>query len=135
MLSGLNIFLGNESNFNLLFSKPEEKKYWKRFFERLKREKYSFWDAKWVYSIWKNEGVCITPNMNLVKNIGFGKDATHTKKKLDGMNMAIDSFCGVLKHPALPIKVDHEADFLLYQARYKPSLKSYLNKLVDIIFF
>lgn len=135
MFLGLDDFLSCKSSFNRLFIEPEEKKYWKRFFERLRRGKYGFWDAKWVYSIWKNEGVCITPNMNLVKNIGFGKDATHTKKRLDSMNIDIDSFHGELKHPALPIKVDQEADFRLFQARYKPSLKSYLNKLVDIIFF
>lgn len=36
------------------------------------------WDQQWELSVEKNNGVAILPNKNLVKNIGFGKDATHT---------------------------------------------------------
>ena len=28
--------------------------------------------------IWYGEGIVITPNVNLIENIGFGADATHT---------------------------------------------------------
>ncbi len=36
------------------------------------------WDYQWVYTIAKNNMYCITPTKNLIKNIGFGNDATHT---------------------------------------------------------
>ena len=36
------------------------------------------WDYQWMYWIWKNRGLCITPWKNMVSNIGFGPQATHT---------------------------------------------------------
>lgn len=37
------------------------------------------WDYQWFYSVCKNKGLAIIPNKNLVQNIGFGENATHTK--------------------------------------------------------
>jgi hypothetical protein len=36
------------------------------------------WDYQWTYTILKNNGLCINPSKNLISNIGFGSDATHT---------------------------------------------------------
>ena len=36
------------------------------------------WDVQWAYSILVKKGLCINPSVNLVKNTGFGKNATHT---------------------------------------------------------
>ena len=36
------------------------------------------WDYQWIFNIWLNNGLCVTPNLNMVSNIGFGVDATHT---------------------------------------------------------
>jgi hypothetical protein len=37
------------------------------------------WDYQWKFTVFKNKGICIFPNLNLVSNIGFGLNATHTK--------------------------------------------------------
>ncbi|MDR2695813.1 MAG: hypothetical protein LBC79_05480 [Deltaproteobacteria bacterium] len=39
------------------------------------------WDVRWWYSLMKHDGLAAVPNVNLARNIGFGKDATHTKGK------------------------------------------------------
>ena len=36
------------------------------------------WDHPWIYSVWINDGLVVTPSVNLVQNVGFGPDATHT---------------------------------------------------------
>lgn len=36
------------------------------------------WDYQWMYCIWKNNGLTVIPWKNMISNIGFGKDATHT---------------------------------------------------------
>ena len=41
----------------------------------------NIWDYQWTYCILKNNGLAIFPNRNLVSNIGFGPDATHTIEK------------------------------------------------------
>ncbi|MBS1502274.1 MAG: nucleotide-diphospho-sugar transferase [Bacteroidetes bacterium] len=37
-----------------------------------------WWDYQWAFAININSGLAITPNVNLIKNIGFGENATHT---------------------------------------------------------
>lgn len=36
------------------------------------------WDYQWMYWIWKNNGLTIIPWKNMISNIGFGEEATHT---------------------------------------------------------
>ncbi|MDB4926962.1 nucleotide-diphospho-sugar transferase [Mucilaginibacter sp.] len=39
---------------------------------------FDTWDYQWMYCIWNNSGVCVIPWRNMISNIGFGPDATHT---------------------------------------------------------
>jgi hypothetical protein len=41
------------------------------------------WDFQWAYTRFINSGLSIVPIENLVKNLGFGEDATHTHSKND----------------------------------------------------
>ncbi len=59
-------------------NQSKEKKYWLRKFELVYNNQVDTWDYQWLYTIWKNRGLCITPAKNLATNIGFGEDATHT---------------------------------------------------------
>jgi hypothetical protein len=43
------------------------------------RNEIDTWDYPWTASVWFHNGLTATPNVNLVSNIGFGPDATHTK--------------------------------------------------------
>ena len=40
---------------------------------------HNSWDARWAFSCVVNNGLSIIPKDNLVQNIGFGENATHTK--------------------------------------------------------
>ena len=54
------------------------REHWERIFDRMYNKGFEAWDYPWVASIWLNDGLTVTPNVNLVSNIGFGPDATHT---------------------------------------------------------
>ena len=41
------------------------------------------WDFQWAYTRFINNGLSIVPEVNLVKNLGFGEDATHTHSTND----------------------------------------------------
>lgn len=57
---------------------------WKKIFNNIFKDDYkTYWDYQWQYHIWKNDGYAIQPPVNLVKNIGYGKNATHTTDKND----------------------------------------------------
>ena len=54
--------------------------YWKSMFYESKN--IDTWDYQWTFSIWENNGISILPLANLVKNIGFGINATNTKTEI-----------------------------------------------------
>lgn len=51
---------------------------WSRNLREVKSGRINTWDYQWVYTLFSNRGACIVPRVNLVENIGFGEDATHT---------------------------------------------------------
>lgn len=53
--------------------------YWLKIFSNLARGQIDTWDYQWILTLWRNQAFCIRPTANLVKNIGFGPQATHTK--------------------------------------------------------
>ena len=86
-----------------------ERKYWEKIFDLVYEKKIDSWAYPWLASVWYKEGLTVTPNVNLVSNIGFGEDATHTKIKNDkNANMKTSSL-KQLKHPTI-IKKDIKAD-------------------------
>ncbi|OYP37476.1 hypothetical protein [Rhodopirellula sp. MGV] len=58
---------------------PMEVRYWQRIFKGCRRGRINSWAYRWTFSVWKNQLLTITPQKNLVQNIGFGSAATHTK--------------------------------------------------------
>lgn len=58
---------------------PSEEKYWKRILDSQSRGEIDSWAYSCLASSWLNHKVNIIPNLNLVHNIGFGSQATHTK--------------------------------------------------------
>ena len=54
--------------------------YWSRIFDNCYAGKIDSWAYPWTFSCWLQSGMTVLPNVNLVSNIGFGIEATHTKK-------------------------------------------------------
>ena len=51
------------------------------------RDKVDTWAMQWGYARHKNNALTCIPSVSLIKNIGFGKDATHTfGDNLDGVH-------------------------------------------------
>ena len=46
------------------------------------------WAYRWGFSMMTNSGLCVTPNANLVENIGYGEDATHTAEEWKGPSVS-----------------------------------------------
>jgi hypothetical protein len=67
------------------------------------------WDKQWELSVEKAQGLSILPNKNLVKNIGFGADATHTKNEGRYSFLNAEEIDFPLIHPA-NFSLDKKAD-------------------------
>jgi hypothetical protein len=69
------------------------------------------WDYAWSMSIWAQNGLSILPYRNLVTNIGFGNDATHTRPGREGKRVSVPLY-GMkfpLRHPTDMLR-DRSAD-------------------------
>ena len=60
-------------------SSQAERIFWGNVLKDLQDKRLNTWDYRWLYAIWKHDGLAIMPRVNLVQNIGFGEQATHTK--------------------------------------------------------
>ena len=86
-----------------------ERRYWEKIFDRVANGEINSWAYPWIASTWYKGGITITPNTNLVSNIGFGEDSTHTSNKdSEFSNMPLKAL-GKLKHPK-EIYINVEAD-------------------------
>ncbi len=59
------------------------------------------WDYQWILSNYLYHGLIITPKVNLVKNIGFDSDATHTTGKTNIMKVDTTELEFPLTHPVI----------------------------------
>jgi hypothetical protein len=72
-----------------------------------------------MFSIWAQNGLCITPNVNLVSNIGFGLDATHTTGDSPLKSLSTFEMVFPLKHPPYMVR-DREADGFAFEQACTP---------------
>jgi hypothetical protein len=65
------------------------------------------WDFQWVYSGWKRDALAIVPSVNLVKNVGFGPQATHQRRPPAHVTrMSLSSMEFPLNHPSDVATID-----------------------------
>lgn len=54
------------------------REYWLHIFKNTHEGNVNTWDYQWTYAMWKNKALAILPRVNLISNIGFGSEGTHT---------------------------------------------------------
>lgn len=94
-----------------------ERRYWKRIFDKMISDKIDTWDYPWMASVWFHGGLTVTPNVNLVSNIGFGKEATHTTSKNNKFSKLAVKELSTIKNPKNIIR-DNEADTWTFNYHY-----------------
>ena len=66
-----------------IFTNKQSTDYWNEIFETTYQKAVDTWDYQLTFLLLSNSGLCIVPNTNLITNVGFGEDATHTKDSND----------------------------------------------------
>ncbi|SEM62775.1 hypothetical protein SAMN04488505_105230 [Chitinophaga rupis] len=64
-----------------IFNDPFLVDIWVNIFETVQQHRVQAWDHQLQLITLFENGLCITPNVNLISNIGFREDATHTFSK------------------------------------------------------
>lgn len=93
------------------------------------------WDYQWVFAKLINSGLSIVPQKNLITNIGFGEEATHTTSKNDKRSLLKRNELDFpLNHPATLIK-NYELDFRYFESfikqhEAKPKWKNLISSII-----
>jgi len=58
---------------------------WEKVFNRVYAGMIDTWDYQWLLTCWKQDCLICLPKNNLISNIGFGPDATHTTSTASGI--------------------------------------------------
>lgn len=111
-----------------------ERKYWRNIFDRVYEGQIDTWDYPWTASIWYQNGLTVTPNVNLVSNIGFGEDALHTKSKNSKFSKMPVKNLNIIKYPK-KVNRDTDADLWVFNNHYEGKYLRfpYNFKLIRII--
>ena len=109
-----------------------ERTYWKKIFNLVYAGKIDSWAYPWLGSSWYQNVLTVTPNVNLVSNIGFGKNSTHTKNKNDKAANMLTEKIGILKHPKI-IKIDEEADMYDFNNNFGGKKLRFPNNIINVI--
>jgi len=103
---------------NQYFHKASERYYWDSLLQYVYDGNIDTWDYQWVFSIWANNGLCAVPKRNLVRNIGFDADATHTKRDCAYAGLTAGELEFPLAHPRAMIA---RSDLDELEARLRPA--------------
>ncbi len=125
----------NSDDFQRKIPNHVERQYWMEIFDKVWRGEIDSWAYPWTASAWYYGGLTATPNVNLVSNIGFGPDATHTvtAENIEGLPVYP---IGTLTHPD-KIQQDFDADCFAFIHHFRGSrhkLRSFLRSIVASIF-
>jgi hypothetical protein len=101
-----------------------QKKYWENIFNMVYEKRFeTTWDYPWIASIWYNGGLTITPNVNLVTNIGIGPESTHTYSETQKIRIPLQEMKN-LTHPAI-IEINYDAEKYTYDNEYGGKYKRF----------
>jgi hypothetical protein len=114
-----------------LFDNKKIVNFFNSLFLHINNKKIDTWDAQWTYSIMKTSGLAITPNINLIKNIGFGIRSTHTKEGGSKLQQEANSL-NKINHPT-ELVVNQEADSELFKKVYLVSTFDKIKLKIRII--
>jgi hypothetical protein len=82
-----------------IFEDPQERQYWSTIWQRTYEMAVpiTWWDYQWTFTCLAEGGLTALPNLNLVSNVGFGEDGTHTTREAEPT--VADQGLGDLTHP------------------------------------
>lgn len=113
-------FLNNDEYFNHFSAEFDS------YFAEVRRD---VWDFQWLFCRFYHKSYSIVPSVNLITNIGFNEDATHTFYEKDLLSDLLKlSINTPLIHPQ--IKVDKFFDWIIYERFFNPKKRNLIKKII-----
>jgi hypothetical protein len=106
--------------------------YWMQIFKTLQSGLIDTWDFQVMFTSWRQGCVHIFPSRNLVTNLGYGGDATHTNFESPLAHLGRESLKAF--QVTLPVEPDPELDSATFYFRFLESLTTvwWLEQAMDL---
>lgn len=119
-----------------IFQDSRTSRYWKTVFQQQYDGKFSTWDYSATFSFLVQNALHVHPSQNLIKNIGFGADATNTAigaEESRYANMEVFEMPFPLQHPPYVVP-NIQADKFTQETHYDPTfLYRVKSKLMKVL--
>jgi hypothetical protein len=94
---------------------PRELAVWKMVWTNLEDKELSSWAYPFMYFVWARRGFHLAPAKNLVKNIGYGEQGTHTTQESPLGDLPVYALDEII-HPT-ELKLSRDLDNLIFYLR------------------
>jgi hypothetical protein len=112
------------------FTHNGERAFWQHGWDSIAAKRLDTWDYQWSLSVLNANGLSITPAVNLVSNLGFGFDATHTRSRLLALHQAARAMEFPLRHPR---QIERNCTADAFTARRAFYRRSRVGKAAEIV--
>ena len=116
-----------ENRIEKIFGSNSSRYYWLYQFWQVYKNKIDTWDYQWAFTVWNNDGLCISPTKNFISNIGYNADATHTTSGNERLAELKTEQISRIIHPKI-IQRDFRADKKAEKVQYNIT---YVKKIIS----
>lgn len=99
------------------FATARERRYWRKILDAEHAGQIDSWAYAFLFASFLGSGLHALPRINLVSNVGFGDDATHTAQTSHGMAARPTGLLESLRPPS-EVAADEEADRRTFEREY-----------------
>jgi hypothetical protein len=109
-----------------------EFRYWREVLRYMKRGLIDTWDFQVMFNCWKHNQLHVAPTRNLVENLGYGRDATHTVFESPMAELKAQEIAAEL--PCLPVEVNSQLELGTFVYRFLDGLHNtwILHQAIDV---
>lgn len=122
----------SSSQFKNLFETSKEFKYWVNAFNLIGKGKQMSWSIYLLLTMWRNNYLTATPNINLVQNLGL-EEGTNTKSLNLETQISSLSLNRPLVHP-LDIRRNIKNDQFVFYNVYKKNIIKKIYEMITCLF-
>jgi hypothetical protein len=109
-------------------------KFWGFRFEATCAGRINSWAYPYLFSCWLDHSLAVIPNRNLVRNVGFGQEATHTRDHQSFMARPAEPVRFPLIHPPFMV-CDRVSDRETFKRRCLPEESSWPRRMARQLYF
>ncbi|WP_080237117.1 hypothetical protein [Spirosoma rigui] len=95
-----------------------------------KEERQDVWDMQWLFARFQNQSYSIIPTQNLISNVGFTEDSTHTfDESINIAHLNHQPISFPLTHPKM-VKTNTFFEWYLFERFINPKPRSFVKKVL-----